>query len=124
MAKARGPSEDTRAAVLARARGRCERCDGIAEWSWSVHHRQPRGMGGSRVPYVNLPGNLMLLCGSGTTGCHGRVESNRAWAVQHGYLVPRPGIPSTTPVWYRGASWKLLTDDGDIIDWVEPPDEP
>lgn len=44
-------------------------------------------MGGSRDPRTNDPRNLVLLCGSGVTGCHGEVESNRTRARDEGWLV-------------------------------------
>ena len=46
-------------------------------------------MGGSRDGWEDSPANLVVLCGSGTTGCHGWVESHRAEARELGYLVPR-----------------------------------
>lgn len=36
----------------------------------SLHHIYPRGQGGDDVPE-----NLVGLCGSGTTGHHGRIEN-------------------------------------------------
>jgi hypothetical protein len=104
--------------VVRRAQGRCERCGGSQGFGWSVHHRQPRGMGGSRLASANGVANLMLLCGSGTTGCHGEVESRRKQAVAEGYIVPRPGVPETTPVNYRGQGWHLLTADGSVEPWT------
>lgn len=112
-----------RAAVLSRSEGRCERCGKAPDWHASVHHRQPRGMGGSRQAHLNRPGNLLLLCGSGTTGCHGWVESHRADAVASGYIVPRFAVPQTTPVLYRMSTWVILDDDGGRTAWTPPPDE-
>jgi hypothetical protein len=74
-------------------------------------------MGGSRKVHVNAAANLMLLCGSGTTGCHGWVESHRREAVTWGLLVPRPGLPAVTPVFYRKTKWVLLDDDGGVHPW-------
>ncbi len=75
-------------------------------------------MGGSRKVHVNAAANLMLLCGSGTTGCHGWVESHRREAVTWGLLVPRPGLPSVTPVFYRRTEWVLLDDNGGVHSWT------
>ena len=44
----------------------CVICGGI---DISIHHILPRGQGGDDVWE-----NLVPLCGSGTTGCHGGVE--------------------------------------------------
>jgi len=60
---------------------------------WSIHHRIPRGMGGSRDPRLSLPANLVVLCGSGTTYCHGFVERHRTWARERGLLLWRSQEP-------------------------------
>lgn len=99
---------------------RCARCytpiTGERGRDWSIHHRRPRGMGGSRVPWVNKPGNLLLLCGSGVTGCHGWVESNRDEARKLGFLVSALGtdIPSHVPVWHSAHGWVLMDDYGGL----------
>ena len=103
-----GPSMLERAIVLLRAAGRCEVCgvvlavldDDKPRWiaERSFHHRQPRGSGGTRDPEANTPPRLLLLCGSGTSGCHGTVESQRAMAYSNGWLVKRPTDPATVPV--------------------------
>ena len=104
---------NAREIVKARAGERCERCG--TNWSefWSIHHRRPRGMGGSKRAEINSPANLILLCGSGTTGCHGWIESNRAQAYEDGLLV-RSGVdPRSVPVRLRaGRVW--LLPDGDM----------
>ncbi|MBM0205776.1 hypothetical protein JNW90_24235 [Micromonospora sp. STR1s_5] len=43
----------------------------LPRWRVSLHHRRAKGMGGTRRENVNHPGNLMLLCGDGVSGCHG-----------------------------------------------------
>ena len=59
----------------------------------NVHHRRPRGQGGS-----NDPANLLHLCGSGTTGCHGYIESNRTVARANGWLLEFGQDPRIVPV--------------------------
>lgn len=83
--------------------------------SWSIHHRSPRGMGGTRLTWVGLPANGVVLCGTGTTGCHGKVESDRKTAYGNGWLVRRNGLlyPSDVPFLYRG-ELVLLDDEGGI----------
>ena len=119
-----GPSDRERMVVRDRAGGRCELCGVVLHdgASWvavhSVHHRLPRGMGGSRRADVHAPYALLLLCGSGTTGCHGRVESNREAAYAAGTLVRQSADPATVPVivWaYAAAGRVLLTADGDYL---------
>lgn len=105
-------SAKLRAAVLDRDGHRCVRC-GIAldqAWTYSIHHRTPRGMGGSKR--ANTMPNLITLCGSGVTLCHGWIESHRDAARDLGYLVRRGHDPATTPVLIAGRGLVLLDDRG------------
>lgn len=119
-----GPSKTTRDIVWARAGGRCELCGGslAGVQGFSVHHRLPRRMGGSRRPDLNTPANLILLCGSGTTGCHGRIESRREQAYDEGMLLHDGQDPATVPVLLAcpGDTWPrlvLLATDGTYADY-------
>lgn len=47
------------------------------------HERLPRGRGGKRDEFNAVP-----LCGSGTTGCHGKVTANPAWARSLRLTIP------------------------------------
>lgn len=78
---------------------------------FSIHHRRPRGMGGSKDPAVNSPANLLLLSGTGTTGAHGWVESHRAEAVDQGLIVSQAQSPELVPVmhWLYGLSFLTRT---------------
>lgn len=105
---------DTRMEVLTRDGFACIRCrvrSGMyGMLDLNIHHRQPRGMGGSTDPLSASPANLLTLCGSGTTGCHGWVESHRTQAEALGFIV-RHGIdPATVPVWIDGYRWMLRHD--------------
>lgn len=96
MGRPTGPTKAVVALVWERDQGSCARCGtGLLfedrGFGWSVHHRSPRGMGGSKAPHVNRPANLVTLCGSGVTGCHGWVESHREQATTDGWLVSRHG---------------------------------
>lgn len=77
---------------------------------FSTHHRAPRGMGGS--PAANTAANVILLCGTGTTGCHGLMESNRAWATSLGYLVPSGINPLAWRVYRPVLGWSQPTATG------------
>lgn len=90
---------------------RCELCGTWAALTWSIHHRQPRGMGGSRAE-SNTPDRLLLCCGSGNSGCHGRIESNRAEAYANGWLVRRPFDPVDVPVVLHSGIAYLTRDGG------------
>ncbi len=99
-----GPTPARRNTVLLRAMGLCEVCGnqlhGGDEWRavHSFHHRQARGMGGSSRPEVNSPANVLLVCGTGTTGCHGFIEAHRTAAELEGWLVRHGLDPATVPV--------------------------
>ena len=87
--------------LLNRSQGECEArtpdCTapggillGMPRESVSIHHRQPRGMGGTSRLTANSLAVLMLICGTGVTGCHGYIERNRSWALSQGFLLPLP----------------------------------
>lgn len=103
------------AAVLALIRARsgdlCEVCGRQAE---STHHRTPCGMGGSKDPAAHSPANLLRVCGDGTRGCHGMIESNRTVSYGTGRLVHQGDSPTDVPVLLRHG-WVLLTEDGQYI---------
>lgn len=63
----------------------------------SLHHRQPRGMGGTSDIGVHALSRLVLICGTGTTGCHGHLEYHRAWAYKGGWLVKHSVPGRLTP---------------------------
>jgi hypothetical protein len=78
-------------------------------------------MGGSRAEWINLPANLITLCGSGTTGCHGRVEAYPRTARRQGAAVSRYEAPEDVPVWtWRG--WLLLDNAGNAHPTPAPDD--
>lgn len=111
-----GPTAKTVEIVRARDSYRCVVCGasihGQRGWDWSIQHRQARQMGGCKQPYINAPSNLLLVCGSGTTGCHGRIESDRDWAKDHGWNIPRPLVPIEHPALLWPGDWLYLTDNG------------
>jgi len=96
---------------VSRAGGCCERCGrSIHSGSeYSIHHRLPRGRGGT-----NVLSNLVLLCGSATTpqGCHLQVESQRTAAYDTGWVVRTGQSPAEQPVLIFELGYVLLTDDG------------
>lgn len=100
-----------RAMILTRAGGRCEKCGGPLNIH-SLHHRRPRGMGGTRNPALSAASNFLALCGTGTTGCHGWVESNRTVAYLRGLLLRTGSDPTTTPYVDDRGHWWLLDDHG------------
>lgn len=107
--------EDIRNAVLERDDNACVRCGAaIQRPFYSLHHRRARGMGGSRR--LHTMANLVTLCGSGTTRCHGEVESDRDGSEAAGWLLPRR-LHTVTPEEWPVRRW---TPDGP--QWMQPGD--
>lgn len=104
-----------RAAVAQRSGGVCEIaiagiCRGRNE---NISHRKARSQGG-----LWSTANCMAACGSGTTGCHGWVESHPTEARQLGLRLTSRQSPLAVPALMRTAQWPLaryyLNDDGTL----------
>lgn len=98
----------------------CLRCGrSILNYPSSLHHRLPRGMGGGKSAKAKARydrvSNLVRICGSGTTGCHGHIESYRSAAYDEGWLVHRNEDPETIPLIDLFGRSFFLTDHGDVI---------
>jgi 5-methylcytosine-specific restriction protein A len=106
-----GPTQVTREIVYARAGNVCEICYRPPHMG-SLHHRKARGMGGSRAKWINLPANLMLVCGSGTTGCHGKIESYRERSFDAGWLLRWGEDAEVKPFVDGHGDWWRLDNDG------------
>lgn len=92
----------------------CLLCGKPLDGSWpggSRHHRRPRS---HPFPGLHSPSNLILLCGSGDTGCHGEVHAQPAWAYSQGLLLHSYQDPLETSINTRFGRI-YLTDDGRII---------
>ena len=113
-------SPATVALIWDRDRGLCAWGGGVIRGDrgadWSVHHREPRGMGGSRRRHVAGAANGLLLHGHGVSRCHGRVEVDRELAIAAGFLVSRLGVqrPCEVPVRHAVHGWVLLADVGGV----------
>lgn len=105
--RATGPTAAVLALVRERSGGDCERCGN--DWAAEVHHRRPRGMGGTHRGGSNRASALLHLC----RRCHEDCESNRNQALIHGWLVNQHGDPRLVPVLTRHG-WIRLTDAGGI----------
>jgi len=105
--------DETRFTVLARGFYRCERCrEDFLGKPVSIHHRRPRMMGGSKNAELHRPANLIALCGSGTSGCHGWVESNREQARTFGFLIQKVESAEEIPFKDLNGDWWLIDNDG------------
>jgi hypothetical protein len=106
-------TDGVRNLVLTRGNYRCEHCHEDFLYSGvSVHHRRPRMMGGSKNELLHLPANLIALCGSGTTGCHGWVESNRTKAREMGLLIQNVESAEEIPFQDKKGNWWKLDNLG------------
>ena len=73
----------------------------------------------------DLPCNIVELCGSGTTGCHGWAHAHPAEAERFGYIIPSWRAPLSVPIRDWNGDWWWLLDDGtaqrltqiEIIEW-------
>lgn len=101
----------------------CQRCRRfVGPGEFSRHHRDPRGMGGSKAnPHALV--NLVVLCGSATSrgGCHEAVESQRKQARIDGWLVPDGIDPAVWPVRRFGLREYQMPGD---TDWVPAEQHP
>lgn len=103
-----GPTPAVVALVRARACETCERCGN--DWGTQLHHRRPRGAGGSKREGTNRPPNCLWLC----QRCHADIESRREWATVHGWVVSQNGDPLLIPVLTRHG-WVRLDDEGGVL---------
>ena len=106
---------DLNALVDDRDMQRCARCGAVVWEGGSRHHRKLRSRGGA-----DAAENLILTCGSGTTGCHGWMHGNPADATALGFIVPSWANPADWPILHSLYGWVLLLPDGTAIG-VDPP---
>ncbi len=84
-------------AILARDGYDCAMCGGgihgVRGVDYSIHHRLLKSRGGD-----GRPSNGVTLCGHGTSGCHGLVHANVAWAEEQGWMVKSHEDPVLKPI--------------------------
>lgn len=103
---AKAPTRATTDLVDERDDYRCQGCGrSLHVSSGSRHHRQLRRHGD------HSPANLILLCGSGTTGCHGAAHADPQAAREAGLIVPSWRDARDVPV-LTFVGWHLLRADG------------
>lgn len=120
MSALRGFSPLTRKQIKDRAgvddtgEGVWARCEGCGMWCaegwYDLHHRIPRGSGGTKRQHVNEAANGLCL---GRTCCHAFAESRRTEAMDRGWLISqhRKISPMEVPVQLHDG-WFLLDNDG------------
>lgn len=111
-----GPTRRTRLLVIARDKSVCQWCGEWVETSpgwYSLQHRRARMMGGSRLDWINQASNLVLICGTGTTQCHGFIEAHPLEAAGRGFRLSVGQYPSDAPLEdWAGRRWLLGPDAG------------
>ena len=93
--RATGFPPKVRQQIVERSSGRCEvMASGCTFTAQEIHHRRPRGMGGTNRGNTNAAVNGLACC----LACHRRIESDRDWAYGRGFLVRQNVDPATVPV--------------------------
>jgi len=120
-----GPTMATTELVIERANYACEingcLLGDVRGVDWSIQHRAPRQSGGTIDPRYNQAPNLLLVCGSAVTGCHGLIEDKlRAEAYTVGWLLKRGQDPASERVLILRQRFVWLTVDGRYAD--HPPE--
>ena len=113
-----GEFEESKRIALERQGWHCLRC-GVnihdpSRWPGrSGHHRQLRRAADPDVRHS--PANIVELCGSGDTGCHGWVHRHVAEAERLGLIVPFGMDPLAIPVRDWRGKWFRLNQDGTAV---------
>jgi hypothetical protein len=101
--------ENRNALIDARDRQTCVKCGVIIWVGASRHHRKFKSRrGGDEVS------NAVLLCGSGTTGCHGWVHANPVSARMLGLALASGEDPRLVPVKHAVHGLVWLDDAGNV----------
>lgn len=107
------PTRETHRLTARRDHYRCLRCGNELDHIWSGHSLHHRHMRSHPFPGLHSPANLIHLCGSGTTGCHGWVHNHPETAMEYGWIVSMgEDHPETVPVWDAHRGWLLLDNQG------------
>lgn len=106
-------TEKTRDLIRQRADNRCEVCGTRMLTYGQIHHRRPRGMGGTRRKDASSPSNGLYV----HPDCHARIESNRKRAAYLGWLVGwgRDVESAEVRLW---DGWFLLLPDGSRLPYA------
>ena len=105
------PSEETRQLVHMRDEWRCIRCGSSMYNNYFGEDQHHRRMRSHKFPGLHAADNIIDLCGSGTTGCHGYVHQHPTESYENGWLVHSYEDPAEVPINIRGL-WYLLKKDG------------
>jgi 5-methylcytosine-specific restriction protein A len=98
--------------VMGRAFGCCERCL-KATLCGHLHHRRPKGLGGSKAPDRHDVSNLVYLCPQDHSWAHG----NPTAAAAEGFIVPRSSgnHPLEVPITDLSGQTQFLDNEGQYL---------
>lgn len=104
-----------REALWTRCDGRCEVTGLALDFeTFDLHHRRPKGMGGTYRPATDTPVNLLALDPTVHNGSPRSVHQAPSWSRPRGYLLHAGVLDDDlvdTPLLYRGLYWAVLGDD-------------
>ena len=81
-------------------------------------------MGGSKNELLHESANLIALCGSGVTGCHGWVESYRDKAREKGFLLMKVESAEEIPFIDDAEKAWIIRNDGEKSEFDRITGEP
>jgi 5-methylcytosine-specific restriction enzyme A len=101
--------DDAKKQAAARDEGRCRRCGRPAT---DVHHRRPKGMGGTSDLYIRLGlANLVCLCRQ----CHDYIHAHPEEGYRTGFLVHSWDDPADVSLMLKsGTHYVRLRSDGEF----------
>ena len=116
-----------RAPLWERSQGRCEVSGRVLDFdTFDMHHRRPKGMGGTSRAGVHELWNLLALHPDVHNGGPESIHGRRKWSEERGYLLPKHTADHEVilwPVWLHGLvpsrvqRWVLL---GGTDYWAVP----
>lgn len=110
---------DLRFQVYERAQGHCDvtgrMLPGGPEGQWEMHHRRPKGMGGTSLPHKDCTCNLIAVLSHVHNMDPASIHGWPTRARDHGWLL-RKHIedPGLCPIWWRNERWVMLLHDGTL----------
>lgn len=116
MAKLGYDAEALRDQVFERAAGRCEITGVPLGDNWALHHRRPRGAGGTRRLDTHVLSNVLALTHAVHNLATRSVHLDLAWSKPRGYLLGQWQIPRLEPVWLLERRWVLLLNSGNYLE--------
>lgn len=97
------------AIVDERSGRKCERCGKTVLVGGNHHHRKLRSRGG-----IDCPSNLVFVCGSGVSGCHGWIHANPALATEAGWMLGTRQTPEGVAIDSARYGLVFLGTDGQL----------